>query len=99
MRDLGLPHSLMMENHHALLVVRRIKVEYCRPARLDDLVVVRTRTFGMRAATISLEQRVMLGEDLLASLDVDLACLDRTSMRPTRIAEPWRQALAPDRDS
>ena len=95
LRDIGLPHSLMMERHDSLLVVRRIEVEYWRPARLDDLVTVHTRTLKLRAAMISLEQRVMLGEDLLASLHVDLACLDKTSMRPTRIPEPWRAALAP----
>lgn len=95
LRDMGLPHQLMMERHNSLLVVRRIEVEYWRPARLDDLVTVVTRTLAMRAATISLEQRVMLGETPLATLHVDLACLDRTSMRPTRIPEPWRGALAP----
>ncbi len=99
LRDMGLPHSLMMERHASLLVVRRIEVEYCRPARLDDLVTVQTRTLSMRAAMISLEQRVMLGEDLLASLQVDLACLDRHSMRPTRIPEPWRAVLAPAQGS
>jgi acyl-CoA thioester hydrolase len=95
LRDMGLPHNVMMERHASLLVVRRIEVEYWRPARLDDLVTVVTRTLKLRAAMISLEQRVMLGDTPLATLLVDLACLDRDSMRPTRIPEPWRSALAP----
>ena len=99
LRDMGLPHSLMMERHDSLLVVRRIEVEYWRPARLDDLVTVETRTLRLRAAMISLEQRVTLGETPLATLMVDLACLDRHSMRPTRIPEPWRAALAPEPSS
>jgi acyl-CoA thioester hydrolase len=99
LREMGLPHQLMMERHDSILVVRRIEVEYWRPARLDDLVTVETRTQHLRAAMISLEQRVMLGEALLATLKVELACLDRHSMRPTRIPEPWRTALAPEQGS
>ncbi len=95
LRAIGLPHQMMMERHDSLLVVRRIEVEYWRPARLDDLVTVVTRTLKLRAAMILLEQRVMLGDALLATLGVDLACLDRHSMRPVRIPEPWRAALAP----
>lgn len=95
LRDMGLPHHLMMERHDSLLVVRRIEVEYWRPAQLDDLVTVVTRTLRLRAAMISLEQRVTLGDALLATLGVDLACLDRHTMRPVRIPEPWRAALAP----
>ncbi len=95
LRAIDLPHSMMMERHHSLLVVRRIEVEYWRPARLDDLVTVMTRPLRLRAAMISLEQRVMLGDALLATLMVDLACLDTESMRPVRIPEPWRQALTP----
>jgi acyl-CoA thioester hydrolase len=103
LREMGLPHNLMMQRHDSILVVRRIEVEYWRPARLDDLVTVQTRTRKLRAAMISLEQRVTLGgaqgDTLLATLEVDLACLDRHSMRPIRIPEPWRTALAPDQGS
>ena len=95
LRDIHLPHSLMMERHDSLLVVRRIEVEYWRPARLDDLVTVVTRTLKLRAAMVMLEQRVMLGDALLATLGVDLACLDRHTMRPTRIPEPARSACGP----
>jgi acyl-CoA thioester hydrolase len=95
LRAMGLPHHLLMERHDSLLVVRRVEVEYWRPARLDDLVTVATRPIRLRAAAVSLEQRVLLGDALLATLGVDLACIDRQTMRPVRIPEPWRAALAP----
>ena len=34
LRDLGLPHSAMQQNHGCFLVVKRLSVEYARPARL-----------------------------------------------------------------
>lgn len=95
LRDIGLPHQLMMEGHHSILVVRRIEVEYWRPARLDDAIVVETRVIAVKGVTLLLDQRMLRpGEDApLAALRVELACVDRDALRPRRIPEPWRSAL------
>ena len=52
LRDMGLPHQLMMERHDAILVVRRVEVEYWRPARLDDALVVETRVIAVKGVTL-----------------------------------------------
>ena len=102
LRAMGLPHQMLMEGHHSILVVRRIEVEYWRPARLDDPVVVETRVIAVRGVTIVLDQRMVPGkgeagqgaqEGPLAALRVELACIDRHSLRPKRIPDPWRAAL------
>lgn len=99
LRAMGLPHQMLMEGHHSILVVRRIEVEYWRPARLDDAVVVETRIVSVRGVTLLLDQRVVAdGEpdaaaEPLAALRVELACIDRDGLRPRRIPEPWRSAL------
>ena len=100
LRAMGLPHQMLMEDHNSILVVRRIEVEYWRPAKLDDAVVVETRVVAVRGVTIVLDQR-MVPEDggqgaqerPLAALRVELACIDRDGLRPKRIPEPWRSAL------
>ena len=96
LRAMGLPHQMLMEGHDSILVVRRIEVEYWRPARLDDAVVVETRVIAVRGVTIVLDQRVVPeggGQGPLAALRVELACIDRHGLRPKRIPEPWRSAL------
>ena len=96
LRSMGLPHQMLMEGHDSILVVRRIEVEYWRPAKLDDPVVVETRVIAVRGVTIVLDQRMVPGEGAagtLAALRVELACIDRHSLRPKRIPEPWRSAL------
>jgi acyl-CoA thioester hydrolase len=99
LRAMGLPHQMLMEGHDSILVVRRIEVEYWRPARLDDAVVVETRVVTVRGVTILLDQRMVPGDEAkdgvepLAALRVELACIDRHSLRPKRIPEPWRSAL------
>lgn len=96
LRDMGLPHQLMMERHHSILVVRRVEVEYWRPARLDDALIVETRVIAVKGVTILLDQRMVQAGDgtPLAALRVELACVDRHEMRPKRIPEPWRTALS-----
>lgn len=92
LRDMGLPHSEMQRLHGCFLVVRRASVEYARPARLDDEVVVATR-IRRAAASLLLVQEVFRGEEKLAVLEVTLACVDAASLAPRRLPEPWLGAL------
>ncbi|NGM19378.1 YbgC/FadM family acyl-CoA thioesterase [Roseomonas stagni] len=97
LRAMHLPHALMMERYDAMLVVRRIEVEYSAPARLDDALIVETRLHAMGAATLDLEQLVLREEEgkavLLARLAVGLVCVRPDGLRPVRIPAPWREAL------
>lgn len=94
LRDLGLPHQRMIDAHNSLLVVRRVTVEYAVAARLDDSLVVETRIVAVGGATLTLDQRVLRGAERIATLDVRLACVDRATLKPCRIPEPWRTVLA-----
>ncbi|MBI0534054.1 YbgC/FadM family acyl-CoA thioesterase [Roseomonas sp. KE2513] len=96
LRDIGLPHSLMMERHRSLLVVRRIEVAYLRPARLDDAVVVETRVLKAGAASVDVGQDVVAADGgMLARLKVGLVCVSQDTLRPAALPEPWRSALRP----
>ena len=97
LRSMHLPHALMMERHNTMLVVRRIEVEYVRPAQLDDPLVVETRVRAIGAATLDLEQLVLreegAGDVVLARLGVGLVCVRADGLKPARIPEPWRSEL------
>jgi acyl-CoA thioester hydrolase len=86
----------MMERYNAMLVVRRIEVAYVRPARLDEPLIVETRIRALGAATLDLDQTVVREEDgaELARLAVGLVCVRADGLKPARIPEPWRTALA-----
>ncbi len=92
LRDMGLPHSEMQRLHGCFLVVRRASVEYARPARLDDEVVVAT-SIRRAAASLLLTQEVFRGEETLAVIEVTLACVDAASLAVRRLPEPWLGAL------
>ena len=95
LRDLGVPHAEMSALHDLFFMVRRIKVDYLAPARLDDSLVVETTTLAVGAATVELRQDVARAGDevLLARLELQLVCGRISDQRPARIPPRWREAM------
>ena len=95
LRDLGVPHAEMSALHGLFFMVRRIKVDYLAPARLDDSLVVETSTLAVGAATVDLRQDVVRAGDgtLLARLELQLVCGRISDQRPARIPPRWREAM------
>ncbi len=100
LRDLGVPHAEMAALHGLMFMVRRVKLDYLEPARLDDSLLVITRPISIRAASVELRQgfrRVAFGrapaDRELAVLEVQLACVSLAGVRPARIPARWRDAL------
>jgi len=90
LRDAGAPHAELASGHGLVFVVHRVAVEYRRPARLDDLLVVETEVTGLWAARVELRQVVRRGGTALAALSVGLACVRVADGRAARIPPRWR---------
>lgn len=95
LRDAGAAHAEMTSLYGLMFMVRRVKLDYLAPARLDDSLLVATRTLVLRAASVALRQTFFRnGEDRpLVELEVLLACVRVTDQRPARVPERWRVAL------
>lgn len=91
LRDAGLRHRTMRDDHDRIFMVRRANLEYLRPARLDDALTITTTTTAQTAATITLRQ-VFAGADgtMRVVADIVLACV-RSDGRAARIPPRWRQ--------
>jgi acyl-CoA thioester hydrolase len=86
----------------AALMVKRLVLDYRRPARVDDVVVVETRLAAIGAATLELRQAVVQGEGaaailLTADVTIVLVALDGRVLRLGKrlgpiFAEPRAQA-------
>ena len=97
MRGFGLEHRSLGEAADTVFTVRRCTVDYRVPARLDDALTVETRVCAIGGATLSLDQRICRGAEIVAALDVLLACVSRAG-RPRRVPPALRAALTTDRD-
>jgi acyl-CoA thioester hydrolase len=74
--------------------IRSIKVEYHRPARLDDRIQVRTRLIGLSGARMNAIQCVTCGERLLVEGRIE-ACITTLTGKPRRLPRNVQETLAP----
>ena len=96
LRDLGVPHSALVDEFGLIFVVRRVKLDYLRPARLDESLEVSTRVLAIGASRIALAQTIQRAGETLVEAEVLLACVRRTDGKPARIPPRWRDALERD---
>jgi acyl-CoA thioester hydrolase len=94
LRGLGFDHPMLARAHKIVFAVSRCAIDFARPARLDDLLAVRTEVAGLGGARIELRQLILRDGATLAGLDVTLAVLDAASLRPVRLPEALRHAFA-----
>jgi acyl-CoA thioester hydrolase len=99
LRDLGIPHAEMVQRFTLMFVVRRIEVDYLRPARLDDSLVVETEVLATAGASANLRQTVQGAEGTCAVLLVRLACVRPGGNKPGRLPPQWRATLQAMRDA
>ncbi|MBC8131312.1 MAG: tol-pal system-associated acyl-CoA thioesterase [Rhizobiaceae bacterium] len=66
--------------------VRRMEIEFLRPARIDDMLCVETRIALLGGARIVLDQRILLSEEILVEARVKVAVISPEG-RPRRMPE------------
>jgi acyl-CoA thioester hydrolase len=100
LRDAGIPHAALVERFSLMFMVHRAEIDYVRPARLDDELVVETETLDVSAASVVLRQTVSGQNGACATVRIRLACVRTGGNKPARIPSEWREVLvAMRRDS
>ena len=90
LRDLGYEQHRMQAEGEPVIVVADASLKFHRPAKLDDLLPVRTRIKLMRSASVVFEQKIFRGETLLVTGEIRCAAVDMTRGIPVVIPETLR---------
>ena len=85
LRALGYEQTVLARAHGVVFMVRSAAIEYLKPARFDDALQVSVELDRAGAGQIDLTQRVLRGDELLATVAVRIACVALSTMRPTRL--------------
>jgi tol-pal system-associated acyl-CoA thioesterase len=94
LRQLGFSQQRLAESEGVLFTVARLAIDYRRPARLDDLLQVRSQVELTGGASVEFTQEIWRDEpaaDLLATVRVKVACVDAASFRPRRLPASLRE--------
>lgn len=96
LRDRGLS-VLQLHEEGRLFPVVRMEIDFCYPARLDDMVRVETDLVAVGKTSFVMQQRLLRADDarLLAEGRVTLVCVD-TKMKPKRLPDQLRNLAASD---
>lgn len=77
-----------------MFVVSDMTVKYLRAAKLDDELAVTARVSRASRVSLEFEQHVYRGETPLFTARVQIACVDRDTLKPKRIPAVLTTAIA-----
>lgn len=93
LRTHGYSNAGLMKEFGVVFVVRTIKLDYLKPALLDDMLEVTAKIKDMGRSRLSLWQTVRRGDEVLAEAEVHLACVSRDSFKPVSVPEVLGEQL------
>jgi acyl-CoA thioester hydrolase len=85
LRALGIEQTELAERDGVLFVVRRVEADYLRSARFNDALTVACRLVEVGRASMTIDQRVLRGDETLLSARVKAACVTAGQFKPARI--------------
>lgn len=94
LRAAGLRHQGMLDASEPLVwAVRRVEIDYRKPARVDEALEVHTNVRNLSGARMWLSQDIRRGEDVLTKAEVE-ACVITLGGQPRRVPGPIAEKLA-----
>lgn len=77
LRHMGFSHAQLLKDTGVAFAVINMNVDFKAPARLDDLLTVKSAITDMQGASLGMAQEIRRGDVLLVKMDLRLACLDQ----------------------
>jgi acyl-CoA thioester hydrolase len=85
LRHLGWSQVHLRDQHGVQFVVASLSVDFHKPARYDDQLLINASLESIRGASLTFKQEVWRDAERLLSARVVVACVDATSFRPKRL--------------
>jgi acyl-CoA thioester hydrolase len=91
LRTHGYSNAGLMKEFGMVFVVRSLKLDYLKPALLDDLLDVTALIKDFGRSRMSLLQTVRRGAEVLTEAEVHLVCVSLESFKPVSVPEVLRE--------
>jgi len=91
LRSIGVEQDQLRDEQGVIFAVRRVEVDYLKPARFNDNLEVTAKIVAQGRASLTFEQSVLRHDDgrpiELCQGSVKIACLDAVAFRPCPIPD------------
>ena len=94
LRTHGYSNAGLMKEFGVVFVVRSLRLDYFKPALLDDLLNVTAQIKEIGRSRLNLLQSVRRGDELLTEAEVHLVCVSLEGFKPISVPEALRNRLA-----
>ncbi len=91
LRTFGYSNAGMMRELNVMFVVRSLKLDYLKPALLDDMVDVTAGVKEIGRSRLTILQSVLRGEEVLTEGEVHLVCVDAKTFKPVSVPDVLRK--------
>ncbi|MBS4097584.1 MAG: tol-pal system-associated acyl-CoA thioesterase [Sulfuricella sp.] len=85
LRALGFEQTELLSGYNVLFVVRRVEIEYLRPAVFNDALLVTVQVHHAGRSWIELDQTVTRDGEVLVTARVKIVCVNGQSFKPVGI--------------
>lgn len=88
LRHAGFEQNTLIEKKEILFAVRKINIDYNKPALFNDLLNIKTRIIEQRKASFIFKQVIFnQDEEMICKAEIKIACLHSNTMKPKPIPE------------
>jgi acyl-CoA thioester hydrolase len=94
LRAQGVGQQALRESEDLVLVIRDMNLDFHKPAKLDDQLLVSVVMTERRKASLLIEQEISRGGQALVHATVRVACLVASSFKPRPLPE-WLAVETP----
>ena len=95
LRDAGVNHQdLLARSDPAAFTLTRVEIDYKQPARVDDLLLIRTHILGLKGVRMVFQQTCLRNEDVLTSANIT-AVMIHADGRPRRPVPEMVEQITP----
>ncbi len=83
----GYSNAGLMKEFGVVFVVRSLKLDYLKPALLDDMLIVSAQLKEVGRSRVTLLQSVMRGEETLTAAEIHLVCVTVDGFKPVSVPD------------
>jgi len=91
MRGFGFSNAGLMKELGVVFVVRSLKLDYLKPALLDDMLSVSVQLKAIGRSRVTLHQIMMRDEEVLVEAEIHLVSIALETFKPVSVPEVLRE--------
>lgn len=85
LRSMGFEQDELIAEHQCIFAVHSMQLNFRRPAKFNDLLLVQSCITNLSGASFDFEQKIFRNDELLCEAAVKIACLNANRFRPMAI--------------